>query len=265
MSRWGIHDWKRFQHYKHRRPPWIRLYRELLENEAWMNQTDRAKAMLCELWMVASDNENGDLPAINVLAWRLRRASIDIRSAISEINPLFLDGASEMLALCEQDATPEKSRAEESRVQSTRSPAFAGGNGSVSPSNDLGSVASKPQAPARSLAEVESDVPPGGASVAWAELCGSIWFERRGGENRYIFDLAPAFRQFGLERLVKGWTAYLDSFPAAAKFVGSPQDFASKAGVWCGERPTALSPAQEAMKILERDGIVLGRGKGAER
>lgn len=108
-----IPNWKKFQHYKHRKPPWIRLYRELLEDPDWMNQSDAAKSMLCELWMVASDTEDGSLPAIDALAWRLRRTSEAVMSALSEINVKFLDGASDLLADCKRDAPSEKRRVTE--------------------------------------------------------------------------------------------------------------------------------------------------------
>lgn len=109
-----IRHWEKFQHYKHRKPPWIRLYRELLEDPDWMNQSDEAKALLCELWMVASDTEDGSLPAINSLAWRLRRSEESIKSALVLINEKFIEDASGMLADCKQGATTEY-REEKSR------------------------------------------------------------------------------------------------------------------------------------------------------
>ena len=30
-----VKGWARFQHYRHRRPPWIRLYRSLLDDPTW--------------------------------------------------------------------------------------------------------------------------------------------------------------------------------------------------------------------------------------
>ncbi len=117
-----IRGWDKFQHYKHRKPPWIRLYRELLEDPDWMNQEDEAKALLCELWMVASDTTDGSLPAINALAWRLRRSEETITSALALINEKFLEGASELLAARLRDATSEQSREElQSRVEERES------------------------------------------------------------------------------------------------------------------------------------------------
>jgi hypothetical protein len=107
-----IRNWERFQHYKHRKPPWIKLYRELLEDPDWMAQPDSAKALLMELWMVASDTDDGSLPDLNALAWRLRRNSNSLADALVSINAKFIVGASEALACCKQDAIPEKRREE---------------------------------------------------------------------------------------------------------------------------------------------------------
>lgn len=114
----------------------------------------------------------------------------------------------------------------------------------------------KRSAPARPLAEVESDQPPNGPYTGWADKCGAIWLEKRGGENWYIYDLARAFERFGETKLLKGWATYLDSFAVGAKFRGSPQNFASKAGDWC-DKPAEVSLAAQGRAILERDGMIL--------
>lgn len=108
-----IRNWTKFQHYKHRRPPWLKLYRELLEDPDWMAQSDGAKAVLLELWMVASDTDDGTLPSLDTLAWRLRRASGPLAEILLVVNTKFLDGASEMLAGCVQHATSEKRQSRE--------------------------------------------------------------------------------------------------------------------------------------------------------
>jgi hypothetical protein len=109
------------------------------------------------------------------------------------------------------------------------------------------------------VAEIESDAPPGSPSTDWAKTCEQIWEAKRGGQTRYVYDLAPAFRKYGAERLADGWSRYLDSFDRSARFVGSPRDFASKAGVWC-EVVKAESVAESAFRLLEERGMVLGNG-----
>ena len=105
-----IRNWTKFQHYKGRRPPWIKVYRELLDDPDWIGQSDPAKALLIELWMIASETDEGTLPDLKTLAWRLRRASNVLAETLLVVNTKFLEGASEMLATCLQGASPEKSR-----------------------------------------------------------------------------------------------------------------------------------------------------------
>ena len=122
-----IRNWTKFQHYKHRKPPWLKLYRELLEDPEWMAQSDGAKALLLELWMVASDTDDGSLPSIDALAWRLRRASNVLAETLTFINHKFIEGASEVLAGRLQDAIPEKSREElQSRGEERQSGSASG-------------------------------------------------------------------------------------------------------------------------------------------
>jgi hypothetical protein len=101
-----VKNWDHFQHYKNRRPPWIKLYRELLDDPQWYDLSGDAAKALIMFWLIASEN-NGDLPASDVLAFRLRVDSNKLDSLISELKH-YLD--SDMLATCLQDAIPETER-----------------------------------------------------------------------------------------------------------------------------------------------------------
>lgn len=71
-----IVNWAQFQHYKDRTPPWIKLHRSLLDNREWCALPDSAARLLPELWLLASETEDGTVRADSEwLAWRLRRAS----------------------------------------------------------------------------------------------------------------------------------------------------------------------------------------------
>ena len=66
-----VKNWKKFQHFKDRRPPWIKLYRDLLDDPDWHELSgDEAKALVM-IWLVASEND-GNLPDNRKLAFRLR-------------------------------------------------------------------------------------------------------------------------------------------------------------------------------------------------
>lgn len=68
-----IKNWEQYQHFKDgsRNPPWIKLYKELLDNISWHEMDGETAKVLIMLWMVASEN-NGILPDAKKLAFRLR-------------------------------------------------------------------------------------------------------------------------------------------------------------------------------------------------
>ena len=47
-----IPNWDRFQHYKDRRPVWIKLYPELLDDPAYLALPPATRCLLVELWML---------------------------------------------------------------------------------------------------------------------------------------------------------------------------------------------------------------------
>jgi len=51
-ERWVvIPGWDRFQHYKDRDPPWIKLYTDLIHNEEWLGLTCHQRGVLVSLWV----------------------------------------------------------------------------------------------------------------------------------------------------------------------------------------------------------------------
>ncbi len=51
-------NWKRYQHYKERRPPWIKLYNALLDDYAWTQLPDNAKLHYVCILLLASRLDN---------------------------------------------------------------------------------------------------------------------------------------------------------------------------------------------------------------
>lgn len=117
-------NWAEFQHYKNRRPPWIKLYRSLLDDAEFHCLPDASKALAIMLWLLASDSETGVINGdIKALAFRLRTTPQKMKDAL---NPLIESGffhASEVLAPCLQHAIPEKSR-EETETDAVKFKAF---------------------------------------------------------------------------------------------------------------------------------------------
>lgn len=66
-----IKGWDKFQHFKDRRPPWIKLYRGLLDDKEWHKLDDSAAKLLVMLWLLGSE-EDGNLPDADEIAFRVR-------------------------------------------------------------------------------------------------------------------------------------------------------------------------------------------------
>lgn len=69
-----IKNFAKFQHFKDRRPPWVKLYRDLLDDPDWHELDAEASKILVMMWLIASEDEEqqGNLPGLKKLAFRLR-------------------------------------------------------------------------------------------------------------------------------------------------------------------------------------------------
>lgn len=103
---YSIKNWNDFQHYKTRNPPWIKLHKKLLDDPEFHALSGDASKTLAMCWLIASE-DNGKLPAINKLAFRLRIDSKLLAKHLIELKHWITNDASVMLAECLQDACPE--------------------------------------------------------------------------------------------------------------------------------------------------------------
>jgi len=104
-----IKNWEDFQHYKDRRPPWIKLYRELLDDKNWFSLSGDDAKTLVMLWIIAAEDKNmvGELPSVEDLAFRLRKSLEETKSTILRLNHWLEHDASDLLADGLQVAIPE--------------------------------------------------------------------------------------------------------------------------------------------------------------
>ena len=104
-----IKDWHLFQHYKDRKPPWIKIYRDLLDDPEWHELPGDSTKVLIMLWLIASESKDmsGDIPAIKTLAFRLRITEAEVNRHIITLSHWIEYDASELLADSKQDAIPE--------------------------------------------------------------------------------------------------------------------------------------------------------------
>jgi len=118
-----VTNFERFQHYKDRSPPWIKLYNELLDNYEFACLQDASKAHLIAIWLLASRSSNR-LPYDS--EWIERRVSANSKVDLDE---LLEAGFIELEQLCssllaerKQPASPEREgEGETDSVSSLRS------------------------------------------------------------------------------------------------------------------------------------------------
>ena len=122
-------NWKDFQHYKHRNPPWIKLHKSLLDNYEFHSMSDASKSLALCLWLIASESDDGSIDADQKkLSFRFRTTIAKIDTSLNElINNGFFITDSKPIAQCKHDASTmhtnadtEKSRVEKSRVEKSR-------------------------------------------------------------------------------------------------------------------------------------------------
>lgn len=134
MTTFSIVGWQRFQHYKDRDPPWVKLYRDLLTSESWVLGTDHSRLLQVASILLAARYEN-KIP----LRWDLIKkvASLDMSESqfktalqhlaehnfleyqqVTSVPNVVEQSASTPLATCTSEAEAEQSReeAEQSRT-----------------------------------------------------------------------------------------------------------------------------------------------------
>lgn len=117
MARYfSIKNFSKFQHYKDRSPPWIKLYNELLDDFEFGCLPDASKAHLILIWLLASRSENRLPYDADWIARRINAtdgvdlAGLERAGFIVSDQPLPVTehDASNVLALRKQDARPER-------------------------------------------------------------------------------------------------------------------------------------------------------------
>lgn len=115
-------NWDRFQHYKDRCPPWIKLHRDILTNRDFARLPLASKALAPLLWLLASESKDGRFEACTEeLEFRLHIKARDIEEGLKPlIDKGFFVVASGVLALCEQLAIPERETERETEKEVER-------------------------------------------------------------------------------------------------------------------------------------------------
>jgi hypothetical protein len=80
-----IKNWHKFQHFKDRRPPWVKLYRDLLDDPDWHSLDPTAAKALVMIWLIASESD-GEIPDIRKLSFRLRMTEKQVNQALTALS-----------------------------------------------------------------------------------------------------------------------------------------------------------------------------------
>ena len=131
MKTISVKGWERFQHYKDRDPPWVKLYRDLLTSESWVLGTDTSRLLQVASILLAA-RYNNEIP----YRWDLVRKVASLECTEKQFNEAvthlcssgFLEihgvtteekpveqSASAVLATCTSEAEAIQSREEQRR------------------------------------------------------------------------------------------------------------------------------------------------------
>ena len=101
-----IKNWKKFQHFKDRKPPWVKLYRDLLDDIEWFELDPKAAKVLTMLWLIASEDD-GNIPTVKQLAFRLRMSEKETEVCIIKLSHWLEHGDNDTISTRYQDDAPE--------------------------------------------------------------------------------------------------------------------------------------------------------------
>jgi len=106
-----IKNWDRFQHFKDRKPIWIKLYRDLLDDLNWHELDGKSAKALVMIWLIASE-DLGKLPETKTLAFRLRMSEKETKEVVTKLTQWLEQDDINTISDGYQDDMPEKRREE---------------------------------------------------------------------------------------------------------------------------------------------------------
>lgn len=119
-----VKNWDKFQHYKDRNPPWIKLYTDTFHRRDFNRLPDDSKLLALCIWTLAAREAScakGSIPLD--LDWIKMQCGLGPTVTKSSLQVLISQGFvtcdSDMLADCKQDAIPEERRGEKRKREKT--------------------------------------------------------------------------------------------------------------------------------------------------
>lgn len=233
MKYLSIKSFDKHQHYKDRRPPWIKLHAEILDDYEFLCLQDASKAHLMLLWVLASKLDNRIPYDLTFLSRKLGTTSpVDVEELVLQGFVEVSQDDSKPLARRKQSAMLETETETEKKLR----PAIADGGVGVP---DPPSIPRPPSWPAE------------GAEL-WAAKVGPIAVPRFGKAVKPMVD------QYGWERTRAAMLAYIELTDRTRKvewFVGDAVKW-----VALGEMPL-VDP--ETGNLTERGEIAMRQARRA--
>ena len=105
-----IKNWSKHQHFKDRTPPWIKLYRDILDDPDWHDLDGDSAKILISLWLIASedDSHTGVLPDERRLAFRLRISEKQLKIHLNKLSNWLIRDDIETISDRHQSDAPER-------------------------------------------------------------------------------------------------------------------------------------------------------------
>jgi hypothetical protein len=117
-----VKNWEKYQHYRDRCPPWIKLDTRTFQDYDFACLQDASKLLALCIWTLASRSKDGSVPAD--FAWMKSQCGLGDFVKIENLKELidkgFILDASKMLASCKQSARPETETETETETEGER-------------------------------------------------------------------------------------------------------------------------------------------------
>jgi hypothetical protein len=198
-----IKGWVKFQHFKDRRPPWIKLYRDILEDPDWHELDGDTAKILVALWLLASedDEQQGQLPDARRLAFRLRISETKVNQALTKLSHWLEHDGINTISSGYQDDAPETETETETKKEKREIQKALACPDSVNPAtwSDFLQIRKAKKAPvtAAAISGIEREARKAGWSLekALLECCARGW---AGFKADWVADKGPQKTQHQL-------------------------------------------------------------------
>jgi hypothetical protein len=213
-----IKNWHKFQHFKDRRPPWVKLYRDILDDYEWHQLDPLSAKVLTMLWLIASEDD-GRLPNIKTLAFRLRLTEKQTNESIKSLSHWLEQDDINVISSQYQDDLPETEteteRETETEIAKAIRPRQAG-----TPSAPIDEIISlyNEKLPMLSRVTVINDSRRRAISARWREVVTTDKLDKEKGLEFFSWFFEMVSKSKFLTGRSKDWKADLDFLFNPSKF-----------------------------------------------